>query len=215
MSLITNIICDDFALFGWAKESSEQAKYASDTFISNNGKLILSTFGVQIDEPTSEQFKNAQTSNEGIDLLDQISEKSYDFHKLNFQEIDSIENAAERQIMLCFFNEQDGKYYNYSVNFNSMKKVNIVKHSLPINLNYICAGNHFGDLNAILQLGSMKQSLSQIATDLNITPKQKILRLVKITKQAYDIIYSLEPKKTEIFFMVSIKGENTFKAIEL
>ena len=215
MSLITNIICDDFALFGWAKESSEQTKYASDTFVSNNGKLILSTFGVQIDEETINKFKNTQSQDKGIDLLDELSEKSYDFHKLNGQEIDNAENIAERQIMLCFFNEQDGKYYNYSVNFNSMKKVKVVKHSIPINLNYICAGNHFGDLNAILQLGSIKKSLAQIATDLNTTPKQKIIRLVDITKQAYNIIYSFEPKPAEILFMASVKGENTFKKIEL
>ena len=210
MSLITNIICDDFALFAWSNEQNEKPLYFSETVVSNNKKIILSSFGIKIEENDLEDFKKCIDHKHAIDIMDKIVEKSYDFHKLNFAEIDQEENKAERQIMISFFNNDDAKYYNYCVSFSSAKKIKIVKHSSPMSLEYICAGNYFVDLNTILQLRSLRSSLSQIAVDFASTPKQKIIKLVKITKQAYDVIYSFNPDRVKFSFFASVKDDGIF-----
>lgn len=203
MSLITNIIHEEFSIFVATKHNGTGAdgiEQFEQLFLNSDKNIILAVLGSNFEQ--TQEFVKINNHKHALEFVnDYVNENSkmlelYDASQPN-------KTSKPQQLLLSFYDDTMRKFCSYSATYSNIEVKKDLKGSVPNQLIYCCIGNEFQQLNTLFQLPGIQQTLQSFS--LMGYGLKEIDQLVKITSEMYDVmhLFNFHQKIEETFFIAN------------
>ncbi len=193
MSIITNIIHDEFALIAINANAHKDAKDFERAVLNNSNNIMMSISGNAIPQNYMEAFKMCTHRKEAIALLQNYTNST--FHQKTLETSDLEDNTKDtQQVCLCYFDESKQKFCSYTVSVSSQHRSTDIKYSVAKQLLYRCVGSESEQLTTLFQLKAVRSAMQNFA--LQGKGVNDIMEVIDITQKMYDTISLIDHNVT-------------------
>ena len=211
MSLITNIIHEEFSIFVANKQNGTGAdgvEQFEKLFLNEDKTVILAVLGGNF--ANAQEFGKIKNHKQALEFVnDYVNENSKILELDDASQPNQI--SKQNQLLLSFYDESIRKFCSYSATYSNTEVKKDLKGSIPKQLIYCCIGNEFQQLNTLFQLPGIQQTLQSF--NLMNYGLKEIDLLVRTTSEMYDVmhLFNFHQKLEETFFVAN----NTTKIFDV
>jgi hypothetical protein len=211
MSLITNIIHDEFSIFVANKPDGTGTNTVDQferVFLNEDKNIMLAVLGSDFNKVN--EFTKIKNYRQALEFINDYVNENSKVLEL-WDSSNSNKAFKQQQMLLSFYDESIRKFCSYSATYSNMEVKKDIKGSVANRLIYCCIGNEFQQMNVLFQLPGIQKTLQNFTTmgyGIN-----EIDQLVQITSEMYDVmhLFNLHHKIEETFFIAN----NTKKIFEV
>ena len=185
MSLITNIIHDQFTLVVANKCENEQHGFEK-LFINNSKNIMLMIAGFPMPSVYVEAFKQCENSKEAIALLEHYTSEQYNISS----SYSSKKNASCQQCCITYLDQETQQFCSYIVSCTEDQRNVDIKSSISKNIMYRCIGSENSELTSLFQLNGVRKKMQQFSAMGK--GADDVFEIIEITQKMYDIIHLID-----------------------
>ena len=185
MSLITNIIHDEFALVITNKAVEEQADGFEKAHLNKKANIMMSLAGKPLPQVYLDAFKACANEREAIAIVQEYMNEEFRTSTL-IKNYNTDEMQDLQQMCLLYFDEAKQKFCSYSASCSNQHRNTDIKGSSANQVMYRCIGTESDQLTSLFQLKGVRRVLQ------NFTAQRKgvnhIMEIIDMTQRMYDVV---------------------------
>ncbi|MDA0617425.1 MAG: hypothetical protein O3A66_01725 [Proteobacteria bacterium] len=214
MSLITNIIHDDFALVV-ANQAVEERDNASERIILNkNSNVMIAIAGEGFPENYAGALEKCSNHKEAIAIVQEYINTSFATRTL-LQDYNTVQPESLQQMCLTYFDENKQKFCSYAASVSNQQRNTDIKGSIANQVLFRCIGSDSEQLTMFFQLKGVRAVLQKFA--LERKGADAVMDIIDIVQRMYDAVDLIDHSITfdsGATFWAMDKDSKTFQKVE-